>query len=296
MTTPVAHAFRYNNQERKAKRTPMYRLIFCDLDGTVITYERALHPAVHEAMQAVANAGRFITISSGRGFQLLKPFLSSLVINAPVVGCNGGLIVEPATRKILYVRPMPLATAQDLVRWCQMEKLEVWVYLDDLETMLEWRPDGTGGILRRDGDMVAQVADPLSALIRPPHKLIVLPGSEECVPPVIARLQQHLGDQARVLASSPKVIEVIMPGVSKADAMSRVATLVGVRREETLAIGDGDNDVEMLEWAACGIAMGNGTERAKAAADWIAPTVEEDGLAVALRRFVLEENPRPTSG
>ncbi len=124
----------------------MYRLIFCDLDGTVITYERVLRPAVHEAMQAVANAGRFITVSSGRGYQLLKPFLSSLVINAPIVGCNGGLIVEPATRKILYVHPMPLAMARDLVRWCQAEKLEVWAYLDDLETMLEWRPDGANAV------------------------------------------------------------------------------------------------------------------------------------------------------
>jgi Cof subfamily protein (haloacid dehalogenase superfamily) len=274
----------------------MYRLIFCDLDGTVITYERVQHPAVHEAMQAVADAGRFITISSGRGYQLLKPFLSSVVINAPLVGCNGGLIVDPATREVLYVRPMPLAMAKDILHWCQSEKFEVWAYLDDLETMLEWRPDGSGAVLRRDGELVAQMADPQSALTRPPHKLIVLPGSAARVPTVLALLQRHLGDQARALASSPKVIEVILPGVSKADAMSRVATLVGVAREETLAIGDGDNDVEMLEWAACGIAMGNGTERAKAAADWIAPTVEEDGLAVALRRFVLEESSKPSPG
>ncbi len=267
----------------------MYRLVFCDLDGTVITYERVLHPAVREAMQAVVDAGKFITISSGRGYQLLKPFLKDLVINAPLVGCNGGLIVEPVTRKVLYVRPMPLAMAQDIVRWCQAEKIEVWVYLDDLETMLEWRPDGTGAVLRRDGAMTSQIADPLSALTRPPHKLVLRPGSPDGVPPVMARLQPHLGDQARVLSSSPRIIEVILPGISKADAMARVAAFIGVSREETLAIGDGDNDVEMLEWAACGIAMSNGTESAKAAADWIAPSVEEDGVAVALRRFVLEE-------
>ena len=78
-----------------------------------------------------------------------------------------------------------------------------------------------------------------------------------------------------------------MPGVSKSARMSRVAERLGVRREETIAMGDGDNDIEMLEWAGLGIAMGNGMPAVKAAADWIAPPVDEDGVAVALRRFVL---------
>jgi len=265
----------------------MYRLVFCDLDGTTMTFEHIVRPAVREAMQAVVDAGRWITVSSGRGFQLLKPFLDQVVINAPLVCCNGGLIVEPSTREVLYVRPMPLPMARDIVRWCQQQELEVWVYLDDLETMLEYRPAEPGAVLRRDGAIVRQVTDPIAELTSPPHKLIVLPASLEGMPAVIARLQEHLGDQARVMASSPRVIEVVLPGISKAAALARVADRLGVKREETLAIGDGDNDVDMIEWAACGVAMGNATPRARAAADWIAPTVEEDGMAAALRRFVL---------
>jgi hypothetical protein len=265
----------------------MYRLIFCDLDGTVMTFERKVNPAVHEAMQAVVDAGCWITICTGRGYQLLKPFLGAFVVNAPVICCNGGLIIEPFTREVLHVQPMSLPLAHQVLHWCQKVGMEIWVYLDDLETMLEYRPGEPGAVLRRDGTIVGQVADPAAALTRPPHKLIVLPGSVERVPPVIAHLQEHLGDQARVMASSPKVIEVIMPGISKANAMSRLAAHLGVAQEETMAVGDGDNDAEMLEWAAWGIAMGNGTEKAIAAADWVAPPVEEDGLAVALRRFVL---------
>jgi hypothetical protein len=82
-------------------------------------------------------------------------------------------------------------------------------------------------------------------------------------------------------------IEVVLPGISKAQAMARVAQQLGVSREETLAIGDGDNDVEMVEWAGLGVAMGNATPAVKAVADWIAPSVDEDGVAVALLRYVL---------
>jgi len=270
----------------------MYRLVFCDFDGTILTYDRTLRPAVREVMQAVVDVGhRYITISSGRGFQLLKPFLPSLAINAPLVCCNGGLIVEPATRRILRVQPMPLALARDVVRWCQREGLEAWVYQDDLDTMLEYRPDEPGAVLRRDGVIVTRIADALDAMTSPPHKLIVMPGVVDKVPAVIAHLQSYVGERARVMVSSPTTVEVILPEVSKANAMAWVADYVGVKHSETLAIGDGDNDVDMLEWAACGVAMGNATQKAKAAANWIAPTVDEEGAAVALRRFVLEDLP-----
>jgi hydroxymethylpyrimidine pyrophosphatase-like HAD family hydrolase len=69
--------------------------------------------------------------------------------------------------------------------------------------------------------------------------------------------------------------------------MAQIAEQLGVSREETLAIGDGDNDVEMVEWAGLGVAMGNATPAVKAVADWVAPPVTEDGVSAALRRFVL---------
>jgi hydroxymethylpyrimidine pyrophosphatase-like HAD family hydrolase len=79
----------------------------------------------------------------------------------------------------------------------------------------------------------------------------------------------------------------MLPGISKASAMARIADYLGVRREETIGIGDGDNDIEMVEWAGLGVAMGNATPATKAVADWVAPSVQEDGVAVTLRRFVL---------
>ncbi|MGQ9492786.1 MAG: Cof-type HAD-IIB family hydrolase [Anaerolineae bacterium] len=270
------------------KSPKMYRLIVCDLDGTVLTHDDNLRPVVYEAMQAVVDAGVWITISSGRGYQMLKPFLGSLPLNAPVIGCNGGLIFDPITRQVLYLQPMSLPLAHEMIRLVQQDELGLRVYLDDMETMLEYRTVHPAFVLVRDGIVVGQDIDPATVLTRPPHKLVVYSQSPETTPAVVTRLQKYVGDQAHVVASNRQIIEIITPGISKATGMSRVAKYLGVTREETIAIGDGDNDVEMLEWAGLGIAMGNASSAAKAVADWIAPSVEEDGVASALQRFVLD--------
>ena len=266
----------------------MYRLVFCDLDGTVLTFQRELRPAVKAAMQAVVDRGHWITLSSGRGYQLLKPLLGRVPVNAPLVCCNGSLVVEPRTRRVLYLKPMPIDMAHSIVRWCQQSGEQVWVYLDDMETVLEYSPTEPGATLRSDGAL-QRIDDPISAITRPPHKLFLLPGSPDRIPDVVSRLQRHVGDRARVLASSPKTIEVVLPGTSKAKAMALVAKHLGVSRQETMAAGDGDNDVEMLEWAGLGVAMGNATPAVKAVASWEAPSVDDDGLAIALRKFVLQQ-------
>lgn len=266
----------------------MYRLIVCDLDGTVLTHDYQLHTAVREAMQAVVEAGIWITICSGRGYQMLKPLLGSLPLNAPVIGCNGGLIFDPFTRQVLYLQPTPLVLAHDVMRLALQERWGMRVYLDDMETMLEFRPtEQPSLVLVRDGIVVGQSNDPVAELQRPPHKLVVYSQSPDSTPTVVMRLQDYVGDRAHVVASNTQIVEIIVPGISKATGMAWLAAYLGVPREETMAIGDGDNDVEMLEWAGLGVAMGNASPAAKAIADWIAPSVEEDGIAVALQRFVL---------
>jgi len=254
----------------------VYRLVFCDLDGTLATFDGEVRSAVRMAMQAVVDAGTWITIATGRGYQTLRPFLDRVIVNAPLVCCNGGLIVEPSTAEVLYVKPLPLQLARDLVHLGQEEGFEMWFYLDDLRTMLENPAGGPGFLLRQDGVTISAAPD-----------LVIATESVELTQQVAARVQQHVGNRARVLASSPKMVEVILPGVSKAWAMAWVAAYLGVKREETIGIGDGDNDPEMMEWAGLGIAMGNASSPVKAAADWVVPSVGEDGLAVALRRFVL---------
>jgi Cof subfamily protein (haloacid dehalogenase superfamily) len=265
----------------------MYRLVFCDLDGTLATFKGEVRLAVREAMQAVVDAGKWITLSTSRGYQMVKPFLGRVVINAPMICCTGGLIVEAFSKKVHYVKPLPLDMAQALARLSQEEGIAMWFYLADMETMLEKRVGDPGFAIRKDRAIIRQVPDPVAELTEPPHKVLIEAPSPQDTPVVVARVQEYVGDRARVVVSSPSRIEVVLPGISKAWAMSWIAEYLGVLQEETMGIGDGDNDLEMVEWAGLGVAMGNATPKVKAVADWIAPSVDEDGAAVALQRFVL---------
>jgi Cof subfamily protein (haloacid dehalogenase superfamily) len=266
----------------------MYDLAFCDLDGTICTYDHQIRSAVRQVVQVVIDSGKWITIATGRGYQTVKPFLAYVPVNAPLILCNGGLVLDPATLQVLDSCPMPLSLVHQIMHLAHEAGLELWVYLDDLQTMLEHRPGDRGFVVRLPTGPVRPVPDPFSLVSRPPHKVVFIAPAPQASPGIAAHLSARLAGVARVIVSSPTVVEVIMPGVSKAGAMAQVASRLGVSREHTLAIGDGDNDLEMIQWAGLGIAMGNASPSLLQVADWVAPSVEQDGLAVALQRFMID--------
>jgi hydroxymethylpyrimidine pyrophosphatase-like HAD family hydrolase len=95
------------------------------------------------------------------------------------------------------------------------------------------------------------------------------------------------GLDLNVVPSHPILVEGTPPGLNKATGLAWLADYLRIPPEAVLAVGDNDNDAPMLEWAGVGVALDNASPAARAAADWVAPSVEEDGAAVALERFTL---------
>ena len=105
---------------------------------------------------------------------------------------------------------------------------------------------------------------------------------------VLTELRQQFAGQMELTRSHAKIVEGNPLGVSKGDALRRLAEHFGIPQAEVMAIGDQENDMPMIAWAGFSVAMGNGSPAVKSAADWIAPPVTEDGAAVAIERFILE--------
>jgi hydroxymethylpyrimidine pyrophosphatase-like HAD family hydrolase len=101
-------------------------------------------------------------------------------------------------------------------------------------------------------------------------------------------MRRHFEGRMEVVRSHAMFVEGNPLGVSKEDALRRLAVHLGIPQAQVMAIGDQGNDAGMIAWAGVGVAMGDGSPAAKAVADWIAPPLAEDGAAVAIERFVLE--------
>ena len=133
-------------------------------------------------------------------------------------------------------------------------------------------------------------ADDLYAVLEQhePVKFIIV--AEEPEADLIEKeMRDRFEGRMEVMRSHVLFVEGNPLGVSKGDALRRLAAHLSIPQAQVMAVGDQGNDAPMIDWAGVGVAMGDGSAAAKAVADWIAPPLEEDGAAVAIERFVLAE-------
>ena len=119
-----------------------------------------------------------------------------------------------------------------------------------------------------------------------PNKILLF-ASEGEQTKLLRALASSLQSLSAVTFSKPNYLEILPIAVNKAKALVKLANTLGVELSQVAALGDGPNDVEMLTEAGIGIAMGNASEAVKSAADWITGTNDEDGVAQAVRRLVI---------
>ena len=101
-----------------------------------------------------------------------------------------------------------------------------------------------------------------------------------------ARMKALFGDRLYISKSLPEFLEFASPDVTKASGLEFLADHLGFARERTVAFGDGENDVELLEWAGYGVAVANAHERVLAVADLVCPSDEEEGVAQVLEAYL----------
>ena len=132
---------------------------------------------------------------------------------------------------------------------------------------------------------IHEVGNLLAWLDEPPTKLVCV-GDPAELDSVEARMKAHFGDRLYISKSLPYFLEFAAAGVTKGAGLDFLAAHMGFTREQTIAFGDGENDIELVEWASFGIAVENAHARVKAVADWICPSAEEEGVAQVLEALL----------
>lgn len=264
------------------------RLVALDIDGTVcpehhvpLVSHTTISPAVRAAVRAVLVSGAHLVLSTGRPSLAVRPFLAELGLSVGTAICsNGAVWVDAGHGGVISQTTFDLAEPVALLRALLPDAVftaeEVGVgYRTTLHT--PGLPD-FGGVLRVV-DFAEFVATPTTGLTvrwpdRTPDELVAVL-ADVPVPGVHCSVDTQ---QSAWMMLTPA-------GVTKGSALERLRVELGVSPQDTLAVGDGTNDVEMLRWAAHGVAMGQAPATVRRAADEVCAPVEQDGLATLLRRW-----------
>lgn len=268
-----------------------YRLIALDLDDTLLGRDLVFRPRVLRAVRAARDAGLMLSLATGRMFQSALPYAQELGINLPLICYQGALIQDPVSREVLFHKPVPLGKARQVIEIVRRWGLHINAYVDDELYVEKVTPEAERYVSIARVPL-HPVGDLLSFLKSPPTKLVIV-SDEATVDRAAGELRAVFGQTLYVTKSLPMFCEVAHPRCNKGIALAFLAANLGVVRRETVAIGDGLNDLEMIQWAGLGIAMGNAPMEVTAAADWVTNSVQDDGAAQALERL-LESVPSPT--
>jgi HAD superfamily hydrolase (TIGR01484 family) len=250
-----------------------------DVDGTLVDESNALSPPVHEAVLALAEAGVAIVVATGRAMPGAMEVVERLGLqDGTAVTSNGAIVIGYHPVEVLHSVTFD---ASEAVRRVLERVPDALVAVEEVGVGYRVSapfPEGEvrGQITVEDVDSL--VAEPVTrVVIRAPER-----DARE-----FAEVVEGLGlTETNYYIGYTSWLDLAPQGVSKASGLEIVCTKLDVSQADVLAVGDGFNDVEMLEWAGRGVAMGQAPEHVQAVADAVTGTVADDGLAAELTRYL----------
>lgn len=262
------------------------KLIAVDLDDTLLDHSRAISPRARASIAAAVAQGVTVTVATGRMFCSALPYAQQLGLDVPLITYNGALIKCGLSGETLRHLPLDMATARALLAMFRARGWYVQVYLDDVLYVRE-RDDNARYYEMIAGVEAAPVGDRLWSPAGPPTKLLAM-GEPEDIPAIEAAVLAVGGDRVYTAASKPRYLEMTDPAANKGAALAFLAGRLGIDRAAVMAIGDSSNDLDMIQYAGFGVAMGNAAPKVKAAAKAVTAANDADGVAAAIEKYVLE--------
>ena len=269
----------------KTRGPGRYRLLVLDLDGTVRSRVRGITPGVLEAVAAAQGRGVRVCVATGRMWPSAEPWVRALGADSPAILYNGGQVLDFASGRTLYERRLPRDAALGaLVLARRVHDVQPLLYTRD-RVFAERRHPLADAYALDDG-LSYEIVSSLDALLdEDPYKLLIIGPSEH-----VDRLQETVrgaGLPVHAVQSEPVYLEILPPGVSKGTALRAMIEILGIPAAATIAVGDNWNDLEMIEAAGLGVAMGSAPEGVRARANYVCGTAEEEGVGEVIERFLL---------
>jgi Cof subfamily protein (haloacid dehalogenase superfamily) len=249
----------------------------CDLDRTLIGQDVELRPRTRAAIAAARSAGLPVILATGRMFRSVRPYALAAGITEPVVCYQGAVVADPVGGEFLRHVPMPLDEALEVIDSTSDLGHTVLCYVND--ELFVARETPASDSYARFQDLTVNIVGDLAAWLKVQPTKLVTVGDPAAMDALGVVMKRQFGSRLYIAKSLPQFLEFAAPLVTKASGLAFVAERLGFSAEATVAFGDGENDVELLDWAGYGVAVANAHERALAAADYVCPPVDEEGVA-----------------
>ena len=250
-----------------------------DVDGTLVDETNALSPAVRDAVLALADAGVAIVVATGRAMPGTMEVVDRLGLqDGTAVTSNGAIVISYHPVEVLHSVTFD---ASEAVRRVLERIPDALVAVEEI---------GVGYRVNQpfpEGEVSGQITvEHVDSLVAEPVTRVVIRAPEHDAKE-FAEVVEGLGlTETNYYIGYTSWLDLAPQGVSKASGLEMVCAKLDVAQADVLAVGDGFNDVEMLQWAGRGVAMGQAPEHVQAAADAVTGTVADDGLATELARYL----------
>lgn len=271
------------------------KAIFLDLDGTLLNDSKEITAGNRLAIEKALKEGHKVIINTGR--PLASAIKQAVKLGLTSEGCylisfNGGIIYDMGNEKIIDETRIPFETVYKVFEEANKRKLHIQTY-GDTQVIVE--PQNDNENVRKYCSISLtehMVIDDIHSLEKEPVKMLLIDyENKEPLADFAAWVNASFPNELYSFFSCPTYIEIMTYGLNKGTALIKLASLLNIPIENTIAAGDEANDLEMISAAGIGVAMKNATDQAKAVADYITQADNNnDGIAEVIYKFVLNSD------
>ncbi|MBU3092053.1 Cof-type HAD-IIB family hydrolase [Clostridium sp. CF011] len=264
-----------------------YKLVAVDMDGTLLTPQLEISKKTVETINRVIEKGVVFTLSTGRMYLAAMPFANMLNLDVPIITCNGALIKCSKTGKVYDAKIIDKEYSSKIISYCEEAGLSVSIYRED-DIYVKKNSENLDIHIQLDHAKPQIVNDFDSLLEGSIIKIMFNSSNKYNLEQHTRKLFELYKEKLNFYFSLPHFVEIVNKEANKSNALQNLALKFNIKREETIAIGDNFNDMDMIEYAGLGVAMGNAPDYLKDAADFVTHSNDEDGVRHVLENFILK--------
>lgn len=271
-----------------------YKLIATDMDGTLLNSENKISNRNTKALHKAIEKGIYVVLSTGRILNSALYYAKAIELNNPIVACNGAIVSCKDGNNILYEKTINIDTSKKIVKFAEEHDIYYHFYSQDTfyskemnESVLKFYESFEESFKKQQ--LSLKILDNPTEILnkeRPEvYKFIFIEDDADKLLNFREKLNS-IGD-INISSSWSNNIEVMSKGVSKGNGLKYLCDTLNIDNSQIVAIGDNENDISMLEIAGLSVAMGNGDKIIREYSDVITDTNDEDGVAKAIEKYVL---------